>query len=486
MATLSPVTLGIIIFLGFLPLLLLRPLIENRFVLQANPVYQAKRAFFLDFSICCMASVLANGINYVVYSFPVSSMGSLLIGCVIAGFFIGLESSLTQERKVILEAMEKNEETVLPRHFFPMTRKFTFIAITTSVFVSLVLILVFTRDVEWLAKTAQDPKSIANAQLSVIYEIFFIMSILMILIVNLIFSYSKNLKLLFNNETHILEKVSKGDLSNKVPIATHDEFGVIASHTNQMIDGLRHRFELISSLKLAEEVQQNLLPSQSPYLEHYDISGSSNYCDQTGGDYYDYFLLPDNKMGIVVADACGHGIGAAMLMTSVRAFLISAIEHYSSPEELLTQINTHITKDCSVSGRFTTMFFMEIDQTKKQLRWIRAGHEPALYYHAKTDTFSILMGEGLVLGVDETFNFKANKTIAHESGDIILIGTDGISETRNSENKFFGHSRIEEIIKTNNDSSAHAIQQSLVDSVQTFRGDHAQEDDITLVVVKIR
>lgn len=485
MASLSPVNLGIIIFFGFFPLLLARPLLKAKYVLQANPVYQAKRAFILDFSICLIAAVFANSINKFLYDFPLFSMVSLLIGCIIAGFFIGLESSLVQERKIIVEAMEKDVEAALSRHLFPMTRKFTLIAITTSVFVCLVLILIFTRDVEWLAQTAQDPESIANAQISVIYEIFFIMGVLMILIVNLIFSYSKNLRLLFNNETHILEKVSKGDLSNKVPIATNDEFGVIASHTNQMIDGLRHRFELISSLKLAEEVQQNLLPSQSPYLEQYDISGSSMYCEQTGGDYYDYFLLPDDKMGIVVADACGHGIGAAMLMTSVRAFLISAIENYSNPERLLSQINNHITRDCSLSGRFTTMFFMEIDQSKKQLRWIRAGHEPALYYHAKTDSFSKLTGKGLVLGVDETFNYTANSTDELQSGDIILIGTDGISETRNKSNKFFGHEKIEEIIRTNQNSSADTIRQSLVETVQIFREDQAQEDDITLVVVKI-
>ena len=86
------------------------------------------------------------------------------------------------------------------------------------------------------------------------------MAVLLALVVNLIVSYSRNLRLLFNNETDVLERVSRGDLSRTVPVATRDEFGVIAGHTNSMILGLRHRTKMITALKLAEEVQQNLLP----------------------------------------------------------------------------------------------------------------------------------------------------------------------------------------------------------------------------------
>lgn len=485
MEAMSPVHLGIIISLGFLPMLLLRPLIVNSYINKADLGQQPKKAFFLDFAICIGAAILINIYDAVVLDFPLYSLSSLLIGCIIVGFFIGLDSSLTREREIILQAIEQEEETPLPKNFFPMTRKFTLVAITTAIFVSLVLVLVFTRDVVWLAKTAQDAASIASAQMSITYEIFFIMTVLMILIVNLIFSYSKNLKLLFNTETGILEKVSNGDLTSKVPVVTNDEFGVIAGHTNQMIEGLRHRFELINALKLAEEVQQNLLPSKSPYLRGYDISGFSLYCDQTGGDYYDYFLLPDEKFGVVVADACGHGIGAAMLMTSVRAFLISAIQNYKDPATLMNQINMFITKDCAVSGRFTTMFFLEINQTTGKFQWIRAGHDPALFYHAQTEQFTKLDGSGLVLGVEDSFVFEPQETGDVSSGDIILIGTDGIHETRDQENNVFGQGKVQNIIARHRNDTAQVIQQALVDEVREFRGILDQEDDITLVVIKV-
>ncbi len=465
-------------------MLLTRPFLQRIFVNSAAEAAQPARAFYLDFGLCFVAGLIINIYDSLTFNIPLPYLASLMVGCIIAGFFIGLDSSLAQERKVILLAKAKNEFSSLPQRLFPMTRKFTLVAVTTSFFVCIVLILVFNRDVEWLTQTSQSQESIHAAQLSVSYEIFFIMTILILLVVNLIFSYSRNLKLLFNNETRVLEQVRKGDLSTKVPIATYDEFGIIAEHTNHMIDGLRHRYELLSSLKLAEEVQQNLLPSSSPYVENFDISGTSIYCDETGGDYYDYFLLPNNKLGIVVADACGHGVGAAMLMTSVRAFLTSAVGNYQSPAQLLKAINRYISRDCSKSGRFTTMFFLEIDLTTKDLKWVRAGHEPAMVFHAESQTFSHLGGPGLVLGVDDSFIFKDSATSACQAGDIIIIGTDGINETRNNNEETFGPKRLQKIIRDHSLNSAKAIQDTIVAEVNAFRGDLGQEDDITLVVIK--
>ena len=486
MAALSPVKVGIIILIGFLPMLFVRSILVGRFVTAAEPLQQPRRAFLLEFGVCIGVSVLVNGFDYLVLDFPPYTLTSFFIGCVIAGFFIGLDSSLMQERKVILQAKEKNRDAPLPTRFFSLTRKYTLVAGTTTVLVSLVLILVFARDVEWLVKTAGDADSVMGARLSVLYEILFIMGILMILVTNLILSYSKNLKLLFKNQTRILERVKGGDLSQKVPVATQDEFGVIAGHTNHMIEGLRHRFELMDDLRLAEEVQQNLLPSKSPYLQKFDISGLSVYCDQTGGDYYDYFILPGDKFGIVVADACGHGVGAALLMTSVRAFLISAIQVYRDPASLISSINGLLTKDCGASGSFITMFFLELDQKDERIRWVRAGHDPALCLNKRTRQFTQLDGPGIVLGVEANFVFENQISTDFQDGDIIVIGTDGIYEAHNRENQVFGKRRAQDIILKHCEAKASAIRDAIVSEVQLFQGDIAKEDDITLVVIKIR
>lgn len=485
METLSPVTLGTTTGLVFLGLLAFRPLLYRSFVNNVTESLQGRRAFLIEFSICILAGLLIYGYNRYSYGFPLFSIFSLLTGCTILGFFIGLDASLHQERKAILEAMKRDSIAPLPKRFFSMTRKFTFVAVLSTLFISLVISLIFARDIVWLTKVAQDEASIHEAQLSVTYEIFFIMAVLMALMINLIISYSRNLRLLFNNETKILEQVSKGNLNQKVPVATRDEFGVIADHTNTMIDGLRHRFELLSEMKLAEEVQQNLLPAGSPDTDGLDISGISQYCDETGGDYFDYFHLAGDRLGIVVADACGHGVGAAILMTSVRAYLQMAVRTYSSPGKLLTEINSFITRDCERTGRFTSMFFLETDRKNSTIRWVRAGHEPALYYSSTRKTLTHLDGPGLVLGVDEEFLFTDSSRANVEVNDIILIGTDGIKETRNSSSEMFGEQRLGEIISTNDTLSANQIRDTIIEAVNVFRYPLSQEDDITLVVVKI-
>lgn len=478
-------TLGIITASVFAVVLAFRPLIYKTFVLHSAQLKRPRNAFLTELGLCIVAGILVFTYNTITFGFPLLSLFSLMIGCLIAGFFIGLDAALSQERLIILQAMEQDDSSPLPKRLFSITRKFTFITVTLTFFVAMLMALVFTRDIVWLSKVAQNETSIQNAQLSVTFEIFFIMAVLMVMIINLIFSYSRNLKLLFSNETKILEQVSDGNLSQKVPVATHDEFGVIAGHTNNMIDGLRHRFELLSAMKLAEEVQQNLLPRYSPDIEGLDISGISLYCDETGGDYYDYFHLPDNKFGVVVADVCGHGVGAAILMTSVRAFLHMAVAAYASPAKLLNAINVFITRDCTISGRFTTMFFLELNPAEKSLHWVRAGHEPALYFDSATKTLSLLKGPGLVLGVDEQYQYQDSYQTAINTNDIILIGTDGIRESRNIDDDMFGQTRLEDIILNNASASAKTIQEAIINEAISFREELPQEDDITLVVIKI-
>jgi len=480
-----PVKLGAIIGGGFLLLLIFRPILIHVFFMGVVEPKQPFRIFLLDLIICTLAGILVSAYNFTVFGFTTSSGFALVTGCVLAGFFIGLDTSLFWERTVILKATEENIVLPIKQKYFPMTRKFTYVAIILTLFISLVLILVFSRDIMWLVMVGDAPADIVAAQRSVTIEIVFIMSVLTLLIVNIIFAYSKNLKLLFNNQTRILEQVSRGILSTKVPIATFDEFGVIAGHTNDMIDGLRHRLELMTSLQIASEVQQNLLPITKPPLPGYDISGTSLYCDQIGGDYYDFLPLPNKRLGVVVADVCGHGVSAAMLMMSVRAFLHSNLERYSNPYQLISETNRHLYRDCSKNGQFTTMFLLELSPGKDMHRWIRAGHEPPILYSRETDSFARLDGRGIVLGIDPDYSFVEHDDLKIGKGDILLIGTDGIHETRNEAGEMFGLERIYEVILNNYQANAQSIQERLVAELAKFRGTMSPEDDITMVVVKV-
>ena len=485
MANLPPVNLGAIIFLSFLAVLALRKPIEKRFVLPAPQTSQPKRQFLMDLSLCLIAGILAMAFNMAALGFPIVSAVKLIIGFAVSGFFLSLDTALARERVAIKNSIATNRVLPPPGRLYSMTKKFSLVALATTIFVSIIVILVFSRDIAWLSKMDQSEAALHQAQLAVVYEISFVFLVLLALVINLIISYSRNLKLLFANETRILERVSQGDLSQKVPVATRDEFGVIAGYTNSMIDGLQHRSELIAALKLAEEVQQNLLPQSAPEIPGLDIAGTSIYCDETGGDYYDYFRLPSDKFGVLVADASGHGVGVAMHMTTVRAFLHFGVRNYQNPAGLLNDINYYVTRDSSATSRFMSMFFLEIDPSAQTLRWVRAGHEPAKIFEPSKRRFERLSGEGIALGVIGDYTYTDYSLQGWAAGSVILIGTDGINETRNEAGEMFGLNRLHQVIFNNVAESAEVILNSVIDALLSFQGNATQEDDITLVIIKL-
>jgi len=485
MAGLPPVNLGAHILTAFLIALLLRGPLQKRYVTTVADVSQPKRQFFLDQLLGVAAALIAAGLNVGRYGFPVGSAFKLFFGVVLFSFFIALDMALAREHAIIVNAVSHNIVLPPPKRLFSMTRRFSLVAVSTAICISLVNVLVIARDMSWLTTVGTDPAATMDAILSVTYEVMFIMAVLLGLAVNLILSYSRNLKLLFRNETGVLERVTNGDLSRLVPVATRDEFGLIAGHTNTMIEGLRHRLQLIGALKLAEEVQRTLLPAGPPDVPGLDLAGTSIYCNETGGDYYDYLLLPEGRVGIVVADVSGHGIDAALFMASARAFLLSEAHIFKNPSLLARDVNRYMTRDSAPTGRFMSMFFLEVDPVAKTLRWVRAGHEPAVMYRPAGDTFHELGGDGMALGVVEDTDYRDYLQQGWEPGSVIVIGTDGITETRNPSGELFGSERTRAIIRTHAASSAEGIQAAVIEAVHAFRGEAPQEDDVTLVVVKL-
>ena len=463
----------------------MRAPLERLFVVSSPEPFQPKRQFVLDFLLCLAAGSAVMLYNMIVYRFPPLSGLKVVLGCAIAGFFLSLDTSLARERAVIHEALDSDMALSPPKRFYPMTRKFSLVAITATIFVAAIIGLVISGDVAWLAQIGQSGMSVAQAQLSVIYEVFFVMAVLLVWVVNLIVSYSRNLKVLFENETSILELVSQGDLSKMVPVATNDEFGVIAGHTNTMISGLRHRIKLVSALKLAEEVQQNLLPQEPPSLAGLDIAGTSDYCDETGGDYYDYLELPNGHLGVVVADVSEHGVGAALLMTTARALIRQRAAMTGDIGRIVTDVNQELFRDVKDTGRFMTMFFLDIDFSSKMLRWVRAGHDPAILFDPGEATFHELTGEGMALGVEKDIEFQEVTRQGWTPGSVIVVGTDGIREATNLQGEMFGLDRLRQVIREKGGESAEAIQQAVINELRTFQAGAPQEDDITLVVVKL-
>jgi len=232
-------------------------------------------------------------------------------------------------------------------------------------------------------------------------------------------------------------------------------------------------------------VQQNLLPQEPPSLAGLDIAGTSKYCDETGGDYYDYLALPRGSLGVVVADVSEHGVGAALLMTTARALIRQRAGMTGDIARIVTDVNQELYRDVKETGRFMTMFFMEIDVSSKILSWVRAGHDPAIFYDAGEGTFDELAGEGMALGVDKNVEFHEFSRQGWSAGSVIVVGTDGIREALNLEDEMFGLDRLREVIRINASKSADAIQKAIINELSIFQGDAPQQDDMTLVVVKL-
>lgn len=241
-------------------------------------------------------------------------------------------------------------------------------------------------------------------------------------------------------------------------------------------------------LDQAMEVQQNLMPRSSPGIEGIDIYGRSIYCDHTGGDYYDYFEKAGTdgmKFYVVVGDVSDHGLPSALLMTTARAFLREAASRPGHVSDIAAQVNRQLARDMQASGRFMTLFLAEIDRPNRTIRWIRAGHEPAILYEPRSGEFTELRGQGgLPLGVYEDAVYEEHH---HElaPGQIIAIGTDGIWEACNDQGRMFGKQLLQTIVREHAERPAAEIVQRVLEILQRFLLPLDLQDDATLVVAKV-
>jgi sigma-B regulation protein RsbU (phosphoserine phosphatase) len=242
------------------------------------------------------------------------------------------------------------------------------------------------------------------------------------------------------------------------------------------------------ALALAGEVQKSLLPQSKPRIPGLDVAGKNISCDEIGGDYFDFLLRGESSnapLSVVVGDITGHGVDAALLMTTARAFLRMRASQSGTISDIITAMNRHLTQDVLESGRFMTLFYMTLDPEEKRIDWVRAGHDPAVIYDPASDRFEELRGAGVALGVDEAFNYIANHKKNIINGQIIAIGTDGIWEAYNKDGKMFGKDRFKEIIRQYSNESAGGILNAVFNDLEQFTKGQKPEDDITLVIIKL-
>jgi sigma-B regulation protein RsbU (phosphoserine phosphatase) len=298
---------------------------------------------------------------------------------------------------------------------------------------------------------------------------------------------------LLSKESGALEGSMKAKHGRTVAVLIHgnwllDETGQILGHVGFVTDLTEQKKSLI----LAGEVQKSLLPREPPKIMGFDVAGHSIPCEEIGGDYYDY-LQPDRVDGdrssilaVAVGDISGHGVDSALLMATARAVLRDCYNASENLADVIADVNRTLSEDFEATSRFMTLFALEIDRESKSLRWVRAGHDPALIYCPDRDEFFELSGPGMALGVLEELEFAENKMVGLTPGCVIALGTDGIWEASDLAGAMFGKERFKEIIKQYAPEPASVILRSVYDKVYSFTGGIKPEDDITLVIVKIQ
>ncbi len=310
---------------------------------------------------------------------------------------------------------------------------------------------------------------------------------IIVLVVVLAFLFARTVTRPINILSEGARKLAEGKFDTLVEIRSRDEFGEMGRVFNSVGPQLLERSQMRQSLELAMQVQQNLLPKADPSVEGLDIAGTSIYCDQTGGDYYDFLDRGAHKnarLTVVVGDVSDHGIQSALLMTTARALLRQRSFRKGSLKEIVSDVNLQLTRDIEESGQFMTLFYCEIDGHEKWIRWVRAGHDPAIIYSKTSDSFHVLIGQGIALGIFENTDYEELQQPL-EPGQIILIGTDGIWEAINPKGEQFGKEAFRKIIRDNADAPAKRILMAVIDTLDSFRYPLKQEDDVTLVVIKV-
>jgi sigma-B regulation protein RsbU (phosphoserine phosphatase) len=298
---------------------------------------------------------------------------------------------------------------------------------------------------------------------------------------------SKAMTAWFQEMVQAVERLGHGDFAYRMPLGSGDERAQVARAFNEMVPQLEDRIRIRKALDVAHEIQQTLLPSGELAIPGFAVAARSVYSDETGGDYFDFFPCGESacaRYGFVVGDVTGHGIGAALLMATARAFVRAEA---AKPEDLalrVSRVNRLLTADTRHSGNFMSLFFLEIDAGSRQVCWVRAGHDPAILYDPVSDTFEDLGGPGLVLGVDEAFAYRQQEKSVARAGMILLLFTDGIWETHDEEGNFFGKERLKAMVRDYAAESAEQIRDRILAAVKQFRGDLPMEDDMTLIVVK--
>ena len=285
-----------------------------------------------------------------------------------------------------------------------------------------------------------------------------------------------------------IRNVRKGDFNNRARVVSNDEMGVLGDGINKMTVGLVEGEALRHSYNLAREAQLALLPGSTPLIDGLDIAAKSVYCEETGGDFFDFLQKPNSdgvQLGVVMGDACGLGISSALLMATCRALVRQRTAMPGTLADIMTDVNRQMVCDVEESCQFMALFYLDLDLQYRTLTWVRAGHNPAIFCDPSTGTTEQLRGSGIALGIDQSCCYQQYYKDKLTAGQVIVLGTDGLWEAQNRQGEMFGRNPIIKILNRYPDIDANGILTSCLFALDRFRDGRPIKDDVSIVVIKV-
>lgn len=281
--------------------------------------------------------------------------------------------------------------------------------------------------------------------------------------------------------------VSLGEKTYGLRYATEElaQLSVMSNQIGVALDNIRLLRENVGKklieeeLEIARRVQSQLLPASSPEIPGYDLAASTLPSRHVGGDYYDFDLVDDRTLTLVVADVSGKGIPASLLMATIRAAVNSNLDARKTPAEMLRRINTLLYESTSPE-EFATVFYAVVDLAEGRMKYANAGHEFPFLVHGKE--IRQLGESGLVIGCVENYVYEEFSCEIPSGGTLVLY-TDGITDAAAADESF-GENRLRRLLERNGHRRSRDLCASILDEVQRFAGAGEQTDDLTLVVLR--
>jgi phosphoserine phosphatase RsbU/P len=296
------------------------------------------------------------------------------------------------------------------------------------------------------------------------------------------------------------ERVRLGDFSHRINIPTNDQLGELAASFNQMTGSIENLLQTAAEkkrmeeeLRIARQIQMSLLPRGPLDVPGLGITALCVPAREVGGDYYDFFPLSEDRLGVLIADVSGKGTSAALYMAELKGLVLALSQRHHSPRELLVEVN-RILAETLDSRSFITMTYAVIDLRAGYMRYCRAGHTPLIFLPGPASprpVAQVLTPSGMVVGLrlpgaaDKFEELLEEDTVPLHTGDVIVLYTDGITEAMNASSELFGESRLSRIVEEHGHLESAELRERILREIEAFVGSADQHDDMTMILLKV-